>query len=92
MPKIMPKFDAENEFKSAILAAIWIHGGCRREVRRDKPSGAGRILASPIWQRHDTGRCRRIVVAGRPPTPLDAGRWSKPFESKKLAETDDTGA
>ena len=33
-----------------------------------------------------------IVVAGRPPTPLDAGRWSKPFESKKLAETDDTGA
>ena len=24
MPKIMPKFDAENEFKSAILAAILI--------------------------------------------------------------------
>ena len=27
MPKMMPKFDAENNLESAILGAIWIHVG-----------------------------------------------------------------
>ena len=49
------------------------------------------MLAYLIWQRLDTGHCRRIVEARPPPTPLDPGGWSETFESKVLAEAGDSG-
>ena len=71
----------ENRLKRLILDALCIPRGLPY-------AGRNWLL---LFTTPDTGRCRRIVDAERPPTPWETGGGSVMVESEKLADTSSTG-
>ena len=90
MSKMIPKIDAEQKVAKRRFWMPFRFPGCAGGGKEDKP---------PCWQDAgffcltlpDTGRCRRIVDAERPPTPQDAGGGGNAIKSKKSAGIGNTG-
>ena len=72
MQKLIPKIDAEKELICAFMDPEMTDEGTKGEAPGGKegkpPKAALRNLAS-LSETPDTGQCRRIVDAERPPTP-----------------------